>query len=289
MTIIRGERMIIDGKSISQKRKDELKLKIDQLKQEGKRLPCLAVILVGDHQASQTYVRNKERGCQYVGMESQVIRLSSSISEEELIQVIDNLNKDNHVDGILVQLPLPKHIHEEKILDVIDPMKDVDGFHPVNVAKLVLGQEGLTPCTPQGMMVLLEEINYDLSGKEVVVVGRSNIVGKPVSFLSLKKNATVTIAHSRTKNLKEVCQRADVLIAAIGKAKFFNKDYVKPGAIVLDVGINRDENNKLCGDVDFEDVKEVASYITPVPGGVGPMTIAMLLENTLQAYLKRKG
>ncbi len=281
--------MIIDGKSISQKRKDELKLKIDQLKQEGKRLPCLAVILVGDHQASQTYVRNKERGCQYVGMESQVIRLSSSISEEELIQVIDNLNKDNHVDGILVQLPLPKHIHEEKILDVIDPMKDVDGFHPVNVAKLVLGQEGLTPCTPQGMMVLLEEINYDLSGKEVVVVGRSNIVGKPVSFLSLKKNATVTIAHSRTKNLKEVCQRADVLIAAIGKAKFFNKDYVKPGAIVLDVGINRDENNKLCGDVDFEDVKEVASYITPVPGGVGPMTIAMLLENTLQAYLKRKG
>ncbi len=289
MTIIRGERMIIDGKSISQKRKDELKLKIDQLKQEGKRLPCLAVILVGDHQASQTYVRNKERGCQYVGMESQVIKLSSSISEEELIQVIDNLNKDNHVDGILVQLPLPKHIHEEKILDVIDPMKDVDGFHPVNVAKLVLGQEGLTPCTPQGMMVLLEEINYDLSGKEVVVVGRSNIVGKPVSFLSLKKNATVTIAHSRTKNLKEVCQRADVLIAAIGKAKFFNKDYVKPGAIVLDVGINRDENNKLCGDVDFEDVKEVASYITPVPGGVGPMTIAMLLENTLQAYLKRKG
>lgn len=289
MTIIRGERMIIDGKSISQKRKDELKLKIDQLKQEGKRLPCLAVILVGDHQASQTYVRNKERGCQYVGMESQVIRLSSSISEEELIQVIDNLNKDNHVDGILVQLPLPKHIHEEKILDVIDPMKDVDGFHPVNVAKLVLGQEGLTPCTPQGMMVLLEEINYDLSGKEVVVVGRSNIVGKPVSFLSLKKNATVTIAHSRTKNLKEVCQRADVLIAAIGKAKFFNKDYVKPGAIVLDVGINRDENNKLCGDVDFEDVKEVASCITPVPGGVGPMTIAMLLENTLQAYLKRKG
>ncbi len=281
--------MIIDGKSISQKRKDELKLKIDQLKQEGKRLPCLAVILVGDHQASQTYVRNKERGCQYVGMESQVIRLSSSISEEELIQVIDNLNKDNHVDGILVQLPLPKHIHEEKILDVIDPMKDVDGFHPVNVAKLVLGQEGLTPCTPQGMMVLLEEINYDLSGKEVVVVGRSNIVGKPVSFLSLKKNATVTIAHSRTKNLKEVCQRADVLIAAIGKAKFFNKDYVKPGAIVLDVGINRDENNKLCGDVDFEDVKEVASCITPVPGGVGPMTIAMLLENTLQAYLKRKG
>ena len=215
--------------------------------------------------------------------------MEASICEEELIDVIENLNKDENVDGILVQLPLPQHIHEEKILDLIDPAKDVDGFHPSNVAKLLLGQNGLVPCTPQGMMVLLDEINYDLTGKEVVVVGRSNIVGKPVALLCLHKNATVTIAHSRTANLKEVCQRADVLIAAIGQAKFFNHEYIKPGAVVLDVGMDRDENNKLCGDVDFDDVKDIASYITPVPGGVGPMTIAMLLENTLQAYQQREG
>ena len=281
--------MNIDGKKISQKRKDELKEKIDLLKQEGKRIPKLTVILVGDNPASQTYVRNKDRGCAYVGMLSEIIRLDASIREDELIEVIERLNHDHSVDGILVQLPLPSHIHEDKILDLIDPVKDVDGFHPSNVAKLLLGQDGLVPCTPKGMMVLLDEIHYDLTGKEVVVVGRSNIVGKPVSLLCLQRNATVTIAHSRTKNLKEVCQRADVLIAAIGKAKFFNKEYVKEGAVVLDVGINRDENNKLCGDVDFDDVKDLVSYITPVPGGVGPMTIAMLLENTLQAYLKREG
>ena len=281
--------MNVDGKMISQKRKDELKEKIDLLKEEGKRIPKLTVILVGDNPASQTYVRNKDRGCAYVGMLSEIIRLDASIREDELIEVIEKLNHDHSVDGILVQLPLPSHIHEEKILDLIDPTKDVDGFHPSNVAKLLLGQDGLVPCTPKGMMVLLDEIHYDLTGKEVVVVGRSNIVGKPVSLLCLQRNATVTIAHSRTKNLKEVCQRADVLIAAIGKAKFFNKEYVKEGAVVLDVGINRDENNKLCGDVDFDDVKDFVSYITPVPGGVGPMTIAMLLENTLQAYLKREG
>lgn len=281
--------MNIDGKNISAKRKDKLKLKIDSLKEAGKRIPKLTVILVGDNQASQTYVRNKERGCAYVGMLSDIIRMDKSISEEELINVIEELNHDDTVDGILVQLPLPSHIHEDKILNIIDPCKDVDGFHPSNVAKLLLGQDGLVPCTPKGMMVLLDEINYDLTGKEVVVVGRSNIVGKPVSLLCLQKNATVTIAHSCTRNLQQVCQRADVLIAAIGKAKFFTKDYVKPGTIVLDVGINRDENNKLCGDVDYEDVKDIASYITPVPGGVGPMTIAMLLENTLQAYEKREG
>lgn len=281
--------MNIDGKSISAKRKDELKLKIDKIKEAGKRIPKLTVILVGDHQASQTYVRNKERGCAYVGMLSDIIRMDKNISEDELINVIQELNHDDTVDGILVQLPLPSHIQEDKILDLIDPSKDVDGFHPSNVAKLFLGQDGLVPCTPKGMMVLLDEINYDLTGKEVVVVGRSNIVGKPVSLLCLQKNATVTIAHSRTKDLQKVCQRADVLIAAIGKAKFFNRDYVKQGAVVLDVGINRDENNKLCGDVDYEDVKDIASYITPVPGGVGPMTIAMLLENTLQAYEKREG
>ena len=222
-------------------------------------------------------------------MLSEIVRMDASTSEEELIHTIQKLNQDHTVDGILVQLPLPSHIDEDKILDLIDPSKDVDGFHPTNVAKLLLGQDGLVPCTPQGMMVLLDEINYDLTGKEVVVVGRSNIVGKPVSLLCLHKNATVTMAHSRTKDLKAVCQRADVLIAAIGKAKFFNKDYVKEGAVVLDVGINRDENNKLCGDVDYDDVKDIASYITPVPGGVGPMTIAMLLENTLHAYNKREG
>lgn len=281
--------MNINGKEISLKRKDELKIKIEELKKAGKRIPKLVVVLVGDNQASQTYVRNKEKACEYVGMLSEVIRLDASITEETLMNVIKGLNKDENVDGILVQLPLPQHIHEEKILDLIDSRKDVDGFHPSNVAKLLLGQDGLVPCTPQGMMVLLDEINYDLTGKEVVVVGRSNIVGKPVALLCLHKNATVTIAHSRTQNLKEVCQRADVLIAAIGQAKFFNHEYIKEGAVVLDVGMDRDENNKLCGDVDFDDVKEIASYITPVPGGVGPMTIAMLMENTLQAYIQREG
>lgn len=281
--------MIIDGKSISAKRKDELKLKVDKIKQDGGRVPKLTVILVGNNQASQTYVRNKERGCAYVGILSDIVLKDENISEDELIAEIDRLNHDDTVDGILVQLPLPQHINEDKILDLIDPCKDVDGFHPTNVAKLMLGQDGLVPCTPKGMMVLLDEINYDLTGKEVVVVGRSNIVGKPVSLLCLQKNATVTIAHSRTKDLKKVCQRADVLIAAIGKAKFFNREYIKDGAVVLDVGINRDSNNKLCGDVDYNDVKDIVSYITPVPGGVGPMTIAMLLENTLQAYKQREG
>jgi len=281
--------MNIDGKAISTKRKDLLKEKIQQLKNEGKRIPKLVVILVGDNQASQVYVRNKEKGCAYVGMLSEIIRLDKDINEDALIQMIQDLNEDESVDGILVQLPLPAHIHEDKILDLISPEKDVDGFHPMNVAKLLLGQDGMVPCTPKGMMVLLDEIDYDLTGKEVVVVGRSNIVGKPVSLLCLQRNATVTIAHSRTQDLQKVCQRADVLIAAIGQPKFFTKDYVKSGAVVLDVGMDRDENNKLCGDVDYEDVKDIVSYITPVPGGVGPMTIAMLLENTLEAYLKREG
>lgn len=280
--------MNIDGKNVSLKRKDEIKQKIQQLQNEGKRIPKLVVILVGNNQASQVYVRNKEKACAYVGMLSEIMRLDESVLEDELIQVIERLNHDETVDGILVQLPLPQHIHEEKILDLIDSKKDVDGFHPINVAKLFLGQDGLVPCTPQGMMVLLDEIHYDLTGKEVVVVGRSNIVGKPVSLLCLQRNATVTIAHSRTENLKEVCQRADVLIAAIGQAKFFTKDYVKPGAVVLDVGMDRDENDKLCGDVDYQDVKDIVSYITPVPGGIGPMTIAMLLENTLKAYYNRE-
>ncbi len=280
--------MEISGKEISKKIKDELKIDVEKIKEDGKRIPQLTVVLIGDNQASQTYVRNKERGCQYIGIKSQVIRRNSSISEDELIDIIEQLNNDNNVDGILVQLPLPSHINEDRILNVIDPSKDVDGFHPNNVAKLFLGENSLVPCTPKGMMVLLDTIGYDLKGKEVVVVGRSNIVGKPVALLCLQRNATVTIAHSKTENLKQVCKRADVLIAAIGKAKFFNVEYVKEGAVVLDVGINRDENNKLCGDVDFESVKDIVSYITPVPGGIGPMTITMLLSNTLDAYEEKQ-
>lgn len=281
--------MIISGKEISVKIKDQLKEEVSKIKETYPRLPKLVVILVGDNQASQTYVRNKERGCQYIGIESEILRHDASFSEIELLQEINDLNNDDTVDGILVQLPLPQHINEEKVLDAIVPSKDVDGFHPENVAKLFLGQHSLVPCTPKGMMVLLEEINYDLAGKEVVIVGRSNIVGKPVALLCLQKNATVTIAHSQTKDLKAVCSRADVLIAAIGKPKFFNHEYVKDGAVVLDVGINHDENNKLCGDVDFDDVKDKVSAITPVPGGIGPMTITMLMKNTIEAFYHRNG
>lgn len=281
--------MIISGKEISVKIKDQLKEEVSKIKETYPRLPKLVVILVGDNQASQTYVRNKERGCQYIGIESEILRHDASFSEIELLQEINDLNNDDTVDGILVQLPLPQHINEEKVLDAIVPSKDVDGFHPENVAKLFLGQHSLVPCTPKGMMVLLEEINYDLAGKEVVIVGRSNIVGKPVALLCLQKNATVTIAHSQTKDLKAVCSRADVLIAAIGKPKFFNHEYVKDGAVVLDVGINRDENNKLCGDVEFDDVKDKVSAITPVPGGIGPMTITMLMKNTIEAFYHRNG
>lgn len=278
---------LINGKEISKKTKDAIKAEIEEIRKTGKRVPKLAVILVGDNPASQVYVRNKEKACAYVGMESLRINKDATLSEEELLKLIDELNHDDGVDGILVQLPLPKTIDEEKVLKAIAPEKDVDGFHPANIAKLFLNEEGFIPCTPYGMMVMLEEFGYDLDGKEVVVVGRSNIVGKPVALLALHHNATVTIAHSHTKNLQEVTSRADVLIAAIGKAKFFTADYVKEGAVVLDVGMNRDENGKLCGDVDFDDVKEKVSAITPVPGGVGPMTIAMLMKNTLLSYKRR--
>ena len=284
----RGEDMkLINGKEISTKTKNTIKAEIEEIRKTGKRVPKLAVILVGDNQASQVYVRNKEKACAYVGMESLRINRDANFSEDDLLKLIDELNHDESVDGILVQLPLPKTIDEEKVLKAISPEKDVDGFHPANIAKLFLNEEGFIPCTPYGMMVMLEEIGYDLDGKEVVVVGRSNIVGKPVALLALHHNATVTIAHSHTKNLQEVTSRADVLIAAIGKAKFFTADYVKEGAVVLDVGMNRDENGKLCGDVDFDDVKEKVSAITPVPGGVGPMTIAMLMKNTLLSYKRR--
>ncbi|MDD6349201.1 bifunctional methylenetetrahydrofolate dehydrogenase/methenyltetrahydrofolate cyclohydrolase FolD [Intestinibaculum porci] len=278
---------LINGKEISKSIKDEIKAEVEALKAVGKRLPKLVVVLVGDNQASQVYVRNKERGCQYTGMLSEIIRRDNNCTQEELLKIIDDLNHDDHVDGILVQLPLPKQIDEQAIIEAIDPTKDVDGFHPRNIAKLFLNEEGLVPCTPAGMMAMLDAIGYDLDGKEVCVVGRSNIVGKPVSLLALARNATVTIAHSHTKDLPKVTSRADVLIAAIGQPKFFTKEYIKEGAVVLDVGMDRDENNKLCGDVDFEDVKDKCHAITPVPGGVGPMTIALLLKNTMKAYKMR--
>lgn len=281
--------MIISGKDISLKIKNQLKLEVAKIQESYSRLPKLTVILVGDNQASQTYVKNKERGCDYIGIKSEVLKHDANFSEVELLKEIESLNKDESVDGILVQLPLPKHIDEQKVLNAIAPSKDVDGFHPDNIANLFLGKKSLVPCTPKGMLVLLDEIGYDLTGKEVVVVGRSNIVGKPFALLCLHNNATVTIAHSKTENLKEVCRRADVLIAAIGKPKFITRDYIKEGAIVLDVGINRDENNKLCGDVDFDDVKDIVSGITPVPGGIGPMTITMLMQNTLEAFYRRNG
>ena len=280
--------MIIDGKAISLKVKNQVKEEVETLKKQGKRIPTLAVVLVGQDLASVTYVRNKERGCSYVGFGSVKIELPETTLEEELLNVIKGLNENDTVDGILVQLPLPKHIDESKVIEMIDPKKDVDGFHPMNIAHLFLGHTGLLPCTPYGLMVMLDEIGYDLEGKEVVVVGRSNIVGKPVALLALAKSATVTIAHSRTQNLKEVCKKADVLITAVGRAKMFDESYIKEGAIVLDVGINRNENNKLCGDVDFESCKDKAAAITPVPGGVGPMTIAMLLHNTMVAYHLRE-
>lgn len=279
---------LINGKEISQNIKDRVKAEVSALSRQNKRLPKLTVILVGNDQASKVYVRNKERGCQYTGILSEVIRKDENCSQVELLEIIDQLNKDDSVDGILVQLPLPKQIDEQAVIEAIDPAKDVDGFHPANVAKLFLGEEGMVPCTPAGMLEMLQAIEYDLDGKEVVVVGRSNIVGKPVALLCLRNNATVTIAHSHTKNLSEVTSRADVLIAAIGQPKFFTKDYIKEGAVVLDVGMDRDENNKLCGDVDFDNVKEKCLAITPVPGGVGPMTIAMLLSNTLKAYKNRE-
>ena len=278
------KKVIINGKEISVKIKNEIRQEINEIKTKYERVPKLAVILVGHDQASQTYVRNKEKGCQYVGMQSEMIYHDEQIDEDTLLKDIQRLNEDKQVDGILVQLPLPKHIDEVKVLEAIRPDKDVDGFHPENMAKLFLGQKSMIPCTPKGMMKLLDEINYDLTGKEVVVVGRSHIVGKPAAMLCLQKNATVTMAHSKTSHLKEVCQRADVLIVAVGQAKMLNSEYVKPGAVVLDVGINRDEHNKLCGDVDFEDVKDKVYAITPVPGGIGPMTITMLLKNTLDAF-----
>lgn len=281
---------VVYGSEIAKNVKADLKLKIEEIKAQGKRVPKLVVILVGDHQASISYVTGKEKACKAIGMENDLITLPEATTEEELLSLIDRLNQDDSVDGILVQLPLPKHIQEDHVIFAISPEKDVDGFHPYNVGKLMLQEETFVSCTPKGILRILETIGYDdLSGKRAVVVGRSNIVGKPVAQLLMNKNATVTVCHSRTKDIQSICKEADILIAAIGKAKYIDHNWIKEGAVVIDVGINRDEHNKMCGDVDFDDVLDIAGYITPVPKGVGPMTIAMLLENTLQSYHKREG
>jgi methylenetetrahydrofolate dehydrogenase (NADP+)/methenyltetrahydrofolate cyclohydrolase len=273
---------IIDGKAISLELKNELKEKVEKLKAEGKTC-ALAVIQVGSDPASSVYVGNKKKACAYIGIESLSYELPEETTEEELLALIARLNEDRSVHGILCQLPLPKHMNEQKITQAISPTKDVDGFHSQNVGALVLGNPGFVSCTPAGIIELLHRSNVEISGKHCVVIGRSNIVGKPMALLMLRENATVTICHSRTQNLKEICKNADILIVAIGKPQYITADYVKEGAVVIDVGIHRNENNKLCGDVNFDEVKEVASAITPVPGGVGPMTITMLMNNCVEA------
>lgn len=278
---------IIDGKAISLKIKDELKEKAAKMKSEGINI-CLAVIQVGDDPASSVYVRNKKNACAYIGIESLAYELPEDSTEAQLLELVDKLNKDSKVNGILVQLPLPSHIDEDKIIEAISPLKDVDGFHPQSVGALSIGQPGFVSCTPAGVIQLLKRSGIEIEGKECVVIGRSNIVGKPMAQLLLRENGTVTIAHSRTKNLKEVARRADILIVAVGKPKFIGKEYIKDGAAVIDVGIHRMENNKLCGDVDYDDVIEKVSAITPVPGGVGPMTIAMLMNNCVESVELQK-
>lgn len=274
---------IIDGKAVSAAVKDEVKEQVAALKKDGG-VPCLAVVLVGDDPASKVYVRNKKRACEYCGIKSLEYILDKTASEQQLLDLIDVLNKEPTVHGILVQLPLPPHINEQKIINAISEQKDVDAFHPANVGRLMTGNPDFLPCTPAGVMEMLKKYNIETAGKDCVIIGRSNIVGKPMAMLMLAANSTVTICHSKTKNLKEKCLSADILIAAIGKPKFVTADMVKDGAVVIDVGINRTEDGKLCGDVDFDEVSKKASYITPVPGGVGPMTIAMLMKNTLTAY-----
>lgn len=278
---------IIDGKAISLAIKDELKEKAAKLKAEGTEV-TLAVIQVGNNPASTVYVRNKKKGCEYIRIGSLSYELPEETTEEELLSLIRELNGRKDVNGILVQLPLPAHIDENKVIRTIDPKKDVDGFHPESVGALCIGQPGFVSCTPAGVIELLKRSGISIEGKECVILGRSNIVGKPMALLMLRENATVTVAHSRTANLKEVAKRADILIAAIGKPKMITREYVKEGAVVIDVGINRDADNKLCGDVDFDDVAEICSAITPVPGGVGPMTIAMLLNNCIQSVELQK-
>lgn len=272
---------LIDGKKISQEIKDELKEKVAEYRKEGKKA-ALAVVQVGNDPASSVYVRNKKNACAYIGIESVSYEIPEETTEEELLQLIDELNGREDINGILVQLPLPEHIDEEKIILAISPEKDVDGFHPQSAGAMMIGSRGFLPCTPAGVIQLLKRSGVEIEGKHCVVIGRSNIVGKPMAMLMLRENATVTIAHSRTKNLKELCRQADILIVAVGKPKFITADYVREGAVVIDVGIHRLEGKKLCGDVDFDSVEPHASAITPVPGGVGPMTIAMLMNNCVE-------
>lgn len=277
---------IIDGKAISARIKDELKEEVARLKEEGKN-GCLAVIQVGNDPASSVYVSNKKKACAYIGIDSQSYELPEETSQDELLKLIDKLNADPEVTGILCQLPVPKHINEDTIIRRISPDKDVDGFHPMSVGALCIGEKGFVSCTPAGIIKLLEYSDIDVEGKECVVIGRSNIVGKPMALLLLRKNGTVTVCHSRTKNLKEVCKRADILVVAIGKPKMITDEYIKEGAVVIDVGIHRMDNGKLCGDVDYESAEKKCSAITPVPGGVGPMTIAMLMYNCVSAIKEK--
>lgn len=274
---------IIDGKAVSAAVKQEVADEAAKLRDEKGLKVGLAVVIVGNDSASRVYVNNKKKACEAVGFQSFEYALDENTTQEQLLDLVNVLNRDDRVNGILVQLPLPKHIDEKAIINAISPEKDVDAFHPENVGKIMIGEYSFLPCTPAGVMRLIESTGVDISGKKCVVVGRSNIVGKPQAMLLLQKNGTVTICHSRTQNLKEECKAADILVVAIGKAKFITGDMIKEGAVVIDVGMDRDENGKLCGDVDFESAEKVAGYITPVPGGVGPMTIAMLMKNTLTA------
>ncbi|MCK5282440.1 MAG: bifunctional methylenetetrahydrofolate dehydrogenase/methenyltetrahydrofolate cyclohydrolase FolD [Nanoarchaeota archaeon] len=271
---------ILDGKALAQKIRNEIKEKVKQLDPK----PGLGVILVGENPASQVYVRGKEKACQEAGFISKKIAPDKDISQAGLMKIVDELNQDNEIHGFIVQLPLPKHLDAQFIIDSILPSKDADGFSPVSLGNMLINNNKILPATPKGIMRLLEEYKINLEGMHAVVIGRSNIVGKPISLLLQQKNATVTMCHSRTKDLKKITKEADLIVAAVGKAKMITQGMVKKGVIIIDVGMNRDENNKLCGDVDFENVKEIASFITPVPGGVGPLTIAMLLENTLECY-----
>lgn len=274
--------IIIDGKKVSAQVKEQVRIETEELVKKGIR-PGLAVIIVGDDPASRVYVNNKKKACEKVGFLSKEFALPATTTQEELLSLVKELNEDKEINGILCQLPLPKGLDEKAVIEAISPLKDVDAFHASNVAKIMIGDYDFLPCTPAGVMEMLHSYNIPVEGKECVVIGRSNIVGKPMAMLLLHENGTVTITHSRTKNLKEVTKRADILVAAIGKPKFVTADMVKEGAVVIDVGMDRDENGKLCGDVDFENVKEKCSAITPVPGGVGPMTIAVLMKNTLKA------
>lgn len=277
-----AQAQVINGKEIVSAYRTQIKEQVEQLAQQGVR-PGLAVVIVGDDPASHVYVRNKAKACEEAGMRSEVYKLAEQTPETEVLALISKLNEDSAIHGILVQSPLPRHISEERVVEAIAVEKDVDCFHPVNVGNLMIGKKGPAPCTPAGVIEILKKIGVDIAGKHAVVVGRSNIVGKPMAILLLRENATVTVCHSRTKNMEEITRQADILVAAVGKAKMINRKHIKPGAVVIDVGINRLDTGKLAGDVDFDDVLDTASYVTPVPGCVGPMTITILLRNTLEA------